>query len=129
MFFFFKQKTAYEMRISDWSSDVRSSISHRFPAPRSIPGQYDGQAEHMRFCAGDAAILDPHPSGLGLESMLVLLAEPIVGTGRGHRAMTYRNAALVKSFDHVAGGKKPPDGVCRSEEHTSELKSLMRTST
>src|SRR3546814_5109982 len=25
MFFFFKQKTAYEMRISDWSSDVCSS--------------------------------------------------------------------------------------------------------
>src|SRR3546814_5604231 len=25
MFFFFKQKTAYEMRISDWSSDVFSS--------------------------------------------------------------------------------------------------------
>src|SRR3546814_2049869 len=46
-FFFFKQKTAYEMRISDWSSDVCSSdlgidrnnfypiritIAHRFSA-------------------------------------------------------------------------------------------------
>src|SRR3546814_10317190 len=35
-FFFFKQKTAYEMRISDWSSDVCSSdltirFEHRFP--------------------------------------------------------------------------------------------------
>src|SRR3546814_2071096 len=30
MFFFFKQKTAYEMRISDWSSDVCSSdLVHR----------------------------------------------------------------------------------------------------
>src|SRR3546814_3709201 len=32
LFFFFKQKTAYEMRISDWSSDVCSSdlrIDHR----------------------------------------------------------------------------------------------------
>src|SRR3546814_6928897 len=31
-FFFFKQKTAYEMRISDWSSDVCSSdllVAHR----------------------------------------------------------------------------------------------------
>src|SRR3546814_10280782 len=30
LFFFFKQKTAYEMRISDWSSDVCSSdlLSH-----------------------------------------------------------------------------------------------------
>src|SRR3546814_2356910 len=28
-FVFFKQKTAYEMRISDWSSDVCSSDLHR----------------------------------------------------------------------------------------------------
>src|SRR3546814_9294452 len=30
--FFFKQKTAYEVRISDWSSDVCSSDLHRLPA-------------------------------------------------------------------------------------------------
>src|SRR3546814_17199983 len=30
-FFFFKQKTAYEMRISDWSSDVCSSDLHAHP--------------------------------------------------------------------------------------------------
>src|SRR3546814_3080722 len=29
--FFFKQKTAYEMRISDWSSDVCSSDLRRVP--------------------------------------------------------------------------------------------------
>src|SRR3546814_987305 len=34
-FFFFKQKTAYEMRISDWSSDVCSSdLAH---VPRQLP--------------------------------------------------------------------------------------------
>src|SRR3546814_280524 len=33
--FFFKQKTAYEMRISDWSSDVCSSDLRR-PAPRRL---------------------------------------------------------------------------------------------
>src|SRR3546814_2642589 len=34
--FFFKQKTAYEMRISDWSSDVCSSDLHRMMlTPRS----------------------------------------------------------------------------------------------
>src|SRR3546814_6642197 len=42
IFFFFKQKTAYEMRISDWSSDVCSSdlkakkvisFSHDDPVP------------------------------------------------------------------------------------------------
>src|SRR3546814_3926754 len=32
VFFFFKQKTAYEMRISDWSSDVCSSDLHDFGA-------------------------------------------------------------------------------------------------
>src|SRR3546814_8700516 len=35
-FFFFKQKTAYEMRISDWSSDVCSSDLHGFA--RKIAG-------------------------------------------------------------------------------------------
>src|SRR3546814_11702365 len=33
MFFFFKQKTAYEMRISDWSSDVCSSDLQFQPWP------------------------------------------------------------------------------------------------
>src|SRR3546814_7117490 len=33
LFFFFKQKTAYEMRISDWSSDVCSSDLARFDHP------------------------------------------------------------------------------------------------
>src|SRR3546814_7031754 len=33
-FFFFKQKTAYEMRISDWSSDVCSSDLLHLPPPR-----------------------------------------------------------------------------------------------
>src|SRR3546814_1535475 len=32
-FFFFKQKTAYEMRISDWSSDVCSSDLPDYPHP------------------------------------------------------------------------------------------------
>src|SRR3546814_7280153 len=41
-FFFFKQKTAYEMRISDWSSDVCSSDLSAKPlaftdAPRGSP--------------------------------------------------------------------------------------------
>src|SRR3546814_4177393 len=35
MFFFFKQKTAYEMRISDWSSDVCSSDLPRQGPPRA----------------------------------------------------------------------------------------------
>src|SRR3546814_10491928 len=36
--FFFKQKTAYEMRISDWSSDVCSSDLQFFAAQAVWPG-------------------------------------------------------------------------------------------
>src|SRR3546814_4257181 len=36
VFFFFKQKTAYEMRISDWSSDVCSSDLCRRIARRAV---------------------------------------------------------------------------------------------
>src|SRR3546814_20089909 len=37
-FFFFKQKTAYEMRISDWSSDVCSSdLQHANTSAASVP--------------------------------------------------------------------------------------------
>src|SRR3546814_9685721 len=39
VFFFFKQNTAYEMRISDWSSDVCSSDLMR---PYETPGQWRG---------------------------------------------------------------------------------------
>src|SRR3546814_8944963 len=34
--FLFKQKTAYEMRISDWSSDVCSSDLERIPAAKAL---------------------------------------------------------------------------------------------
>src|ERR1043165_77079 len=37
-FFFFKQKTAYEIRPSDWSSDVCSSDLFMFPClPKVLP--------------------------------------------------------------------------------------------
>src|SRR3546814_1078812 len=48
VFFFFKQKTAYEMRISDWSSDVCSSDlqqwqwSFRFPGRDGVLGTAEG---------------------------------------------------------------------------------------
>src|SRR3546814_2271076 len=45
VFFFFKQKTAYEMRISDWSSDVCSSdLSAGVPSLFRLCGN-DGQSE------------------------------------------------------------------------------------
>src|SRR3546814_11170837 len=37
MYFFFKLKTAYEMRISDWSSDVCSSDLHPLDAGGESP--------------------------------------------------------------------------------------------
>src|SRR3546814_20692277 len=43
LFFFFKQKTAYEMRISDWSSDVCSSDLDDDPG-HSWPRDYFGVA-------------------------------------------------------------------------------------
>src|SRR3546814_13100056 len=71
-FFFFKQKTAYEMRISDWSSDVCSSDLHRdetgadgvedrHPRRCDEPG-YDQEtatyAEEARKAAGAEAVAE-----------------------------------------------------------------------
>src|SRR3546814_6177384 len=47
-FFFFKQKTAYEMRISDWSSDVCSSDLLRPAAGRGGSGQHARRRLHGR---------------------------------------------------------------------------------
>src|SRR3546814_8633797 len=62
VFFFFKQKTAYEMRISDWSSDVCSS---------DLLAAFGGvQRDHVvaRRDAGDAlADLDHHARALVAE--------------------------------------------------------------
>src|SRR3546814_4874208 len=46
--FFFKQKTAYEMRISDWSSDVCSS---------DLIGE-DGKAKYYGLQAGEKTYAD-----------------------------------------------------------------------
>src|SRR3546814_13964100 len=51
VFFFFKQKTAYEMRISDWSSDVCSSDLRP-----ELGGGHAGAAH-------DALALDPERRG------------------------------------------------------------------
>src|SRR3546814_7238807 len=48
-FFFFKQKTAYEMRISDWSSDVCSSDLRLSGARHySVTDQTAGKAAHCQ---------------------------------------------------------------------------------
>src|SRR3546814_13670360 len=55
LFFFFKQKTAYEMRISDWSSDVCSSdlVAH---AHRGAPF---GRARHRARYRADRRAAQP----------------------------------------------------------------------
>src|SRR3546814_4916158 len=66
LLFFFKQKTAYEMRISDWSSDVCSSdlLAHLIALPRMIAAAgvkvaIIHRAAFMREAGGDDdAILD-----------------------------------------------------------------------
>src|SRR3546814_3714872 len=64
-FFFFKQKTAYEVRISDWSSDVCSSdLERRRPGLRPAgqgkqhaaecgePARDEAPAAELRRCGG-----------------------------------------------------------------------------
>src|SRR3546814_9289134 len=53
VFFFFKQKTAYEMRISDWSSDVCSS-----DLEPSMP-EISGIGLVAAFVAGAISFLSP----------------------------------------------------------------------
>src|SRR3546814_3289652 len=71
VFFFFKQKTAYEMRISDWSSDVCSSdlvqISNWRRAMTRVVSLFlpSWSTDRLRRKAGDAA----HPA----EAPLVLI--------------------------------------------------------
>src|SRR3546814_12585526 len=82
LFFFFKQKTAYEMRISDWSSDVCSSdlIDARFGDDRRriarilvIAGVEDGVARIVRDLVdrrrrrGDAIIMILQPAHIAPE--------------------------------------------------------------
>src|SRR3546814_17797498 len=68
LFFFFKQKTAYEMRISDWSSDVCSSDLTtsgrvRRPSGRSSIGIFVDQAKRVRS-KPFRAISSPKPASV-----------------------------------------------------------------
>src|SRR3546814_15562209 len=97
-FFFFKQKTAYEMRISDWSSDVCSSdLGLR---PRRL----------LIFEASGAGRRPTGPGGIRVEQPLDI--------GRGQHAplalgqltkIQPANPAAMQRFDVVADrGEHPP---------------------
>src|SRR3546814_2752207 len=105
MFVFFKQKTAYEMRISDWSSDVCSSDLLR--------GANLSRANLRGTSFARATLDEADLSGANLSA--------IRDDGQSARtARTNLGAAKLKKALLVTAN--------RSEEHTSELQSLMRIS-
>src|SRR3546814_8593092 len=100
--FFFKQKTAYEMRISDWSSDVCSS---------DLLGALEGSGAPF-LEGGDAfvVILGARHQRLHAEFRF----EELIEAGGG--------GEVELALGHAQRQRR------RSEEHTSELQSLMRIS-
>src|SRR3546814_9210547 len=83
-FFFFKQKTAYEMRISDWSSDVCSSD---LPAPpysrhRRTGDVHGANAAHrLRRRRADGPRHGEEPAGEGLSGGGAGKPQPRPGRG------------------------------------------------
>src|SRR3546814_6575921 len=117
LFFFFKQKTAYEMRISDWSSDVCSSDLNQHAALWDTLGAWAERARdvdgwHRQVIAAGVT---------GPEAALPY-----------QRGIMAHIAATTAGARHLAGAAEPPAAewlaMLRSEEHTSELQSLMRIS-
>src|SRR3546814_6110903 len=117
MFFFFKQKTAYEMRISDWSSDVCSSDLQYVQAAEFLDrsGHCSLDLCFIGDVAGDADCGAPGIDNLFHHAVDIRLS---VGRHRDFRALPgeeFRDRATDAP-------------TSRSEEHTSELQSLMRIS-
>src|SRR3546814_9585029 len=82
--FFFKQKTAYEMRISDWSSDVCSSdLDHRIDMAR-IEAERAGIEPFQRARSLEHAAIDKHAR----------LAEHEFMAGTGHRPRGDRKSVV-----------------------------------
>src|SRR3546814_3200016 len=112
LFFVFKQKTAYDMRISDWSSDVCSSDLH---------GGIDPAIESIR------EIIGLNPVG-HLDNLLVGEHQPAEQRRLGRcvdKAITPRHGSpRHRRVGALAFAVRPS----RSEEHTYELQSLMRNS-
>src|SRR3546814_5734256 len=127
-FFFFKQKTAYEMRISDWSSDVCSSDLHE-PFGQLLGQLGDGELLQVAQNREDGPQDLSHPRRR--QSRRVQL----------HRSVLQRETAPLDDRLHQSDPVRAADAISlgwclpnrqqsnvpgRSEEHTSELQSLMR---
>src|SRR3546814_7277303 len=107
LFFVFKQKAAYEVRSSDWSSDVCSSD---FLGNVAAPAQQRQQ-----------------PARIGILAAADIHTEPDGVFETGPMALGLRGAARVGAVaDQFLGLGHL--GAMRSEAHTSELQSLMRNS-
>src|SRR3546814_5601684 len=133
--FCFKQKTAYEMRISDWSSDVCSSdlypqrlslrlcpcVQHR-QVEALLAGAVDGVLVAGVGVAHDAGsrVVPQHALDSFRGGLAAVADDDHAGVLREAHADA---AAVVQRHPGGAAG-----GVQRSEEHTSELQSLMRIS-
>src|SRR3546814_8361790 len=138
--FFFKQKTAYEMRISDWSSDVCSSdlavgveqLAVRQAARVRNVARREAGARIALF-AGEAcrrARID-HLLGAAADvrEHLFLGAHRLCVAPHGEVAVAQRLLAISSarpSAFHLAS--PPSSSATRSDEHTSELPSIMHTS-
>src|SRR3546814_20467029 len=69
LIFFFKQKTAYDMRISDWSSDVCSSdleAGRGRERPSSRAGRCQGRTVEAETGTPGAVELGASPTGFSL---------------------------------------------------------------
>src|SRR3546814_7804329 len=125
LFLFFKQKTAYEMRISDWSSDVCSSDLPR-PAPECIFIRHrrgrrkKAHRRRGRMPERDAPpINDVAATEAQDRASITAWMEANIG-GNIRRIEKLRRWRPMWRVDFTQDG--------RSEEHTSELQSLMRIS-
>src|SRR3546814_3131609 len=96
LFFFFKQKTAYEMRISDWSSDVCSSELEEDDRQRDAgEAEYGVPAEQLgksgrKECGGHCTRI-AH-AGEAHRLALMLGRIPAAGEGEGDREARAREA-------------------------------------
>src|SRR3546814_10282070 len=114
--FFFKQKTAYEMRISDWSSDVCSSDLQQAGYDADQQAQVDADRPRAESVHRTQ---DQHHRELPAQEA----AEHVAGFLRESR-----HGAEVVARHQRRGAFDEHVPVARSEEHTSELQSLMRNS-
>src|SRR3546814_4633138 len=125
VFFFFKQKTAYELRISDWSSDVCSSDLRR--ALDHVHHQDVALAAHGHVLeeAGLVQRADRLPD-VGLVDAVAALDRQVGEHGARADALQAVDADVADG--EAAVGSDSRRERVRSEEHTSELQSLMRIS-